>query len=50
MKKEKDGEFERSKTGYPVYPHFPGYPQEYYKAIVTDKNAAENLKVVEPEK
>ena len=50
MKKEKDGEFERSKTGYPVYPHFPGYPQEYYKAIVTDKNAADNLKVVEPEK
>ena len=49
MKKEKDGNFERSKTGYPVYPHFPGYPQEYYKAIVTDKNAADNLRVVQPE-
>ena len=49
MKKEKDGDFERSKTGYPVYPHFPGYPQEYYKAIVTDKNAADNLRVVQPE-
>ena len=50
MKREKNGEFERSKTGYPVYPQFPGYPQEYYKAIVSDSKAAENLKVVEPEK
>lgn len=50
MKREKDGKFERSKTGYPVYPQFPGYPEEYYKAIISDSKAAENLKVVEPEK
>ena len=50
MKREKDGKFERSKTGYPVSPAFPGYPQEYYKAIISDTKAAENLKVVEPEK
>ncbi|MGM9804269.1 MAG: dipeptidase [Muribaculaceae bacterium] len=49
IKKEKDGQFERSATGYPVYPQFPGYPQDYYKAIVSDPKAAENLKVIPPE-
>ena len=49
MKREKDGEFERSNTGYPVYPQFPGYNEEYFRAIVSDPAAAENLKVVPPE-
>ncbi len=49
LKKEKDGQFERSNTGYPVYPEFPGYPEEYFRAIVADPAAAKNLKVVQPE-
>ena len=49
MKREKDGEFERSNTGYPVSPKFPGYNEDYYKAIVSDPAAAENLKVTPPE-
>jgi dipeptidase len=34
IKKEKDGQFERSETGMPVYPHFPDYPEWWYRVIV----------------
>ncbi|HZH71641.1 MAG TPA: C69 family dipeptidase [Mariniphaga sp.] len=34
IKKEKDGRFERSETGMPVYPNFPEYPDWWYKIIV----------------
>ena len=47
VKKEKDGKFERSSDGMPVYPRFPGYDEEYYRSIVDD--AGEKLKVVEPQ-
>lgn len=34
VKKEKNGEFERSPEGLPVYPDFPGYDADYYENIV----------------
>lgn len=34
VKKEKDGEFERTGSGMPAYPSFPGYDEEYYRSIV----------------
>jgi len=34
IKKEKDGQFERSETGMPIYPHFPEYPDWWYRIIV----------------
>lgn len=46
VKKEKDGKFERTPEGMPVYPKFPGYDEKYYRSIVND--AGENLEVVEP--
>lgn len=36
MKKEKDGQFERTPEGLPASPHFPGYSPEYYKSIVRE--------------
>lgn len=35
VKKEKDGKFERTPEGMPVYPDFPGYDENYYRSIVT---------------
>ncbi len=35
VKKEKDGQFERTPEGMPVYPDFPGYDENYYRSIVT---------------
>ena len=46
VKKEKNGEFERTPEGMPAYPYFPGYDEEYYRSIVNDKG--DELKVVEP--
>ena len=46
VKKEKDGKFERTPEGMPVYPHFPGYDEKYYRSIRDD--AGENLRVIEP--
>lgn len=37
VKKEKDGQFERTPEGTPVYPTFPGYNEDYYRSIVNDK-------------
>ena len=45
IKKEKDGKFERSPYGMPVYPAFPGYDEKYYRSIVND--AGENLQVIQ---
>ncbi len=36
VKKEKDGKFELSEDGVPVYPSFPGYDQRYYQNIVKE--------------
>lgn len=43
MKKERDGKFARTPDGYPESPNFPGYNEEYYRAIVRD--AGDRLKV-----
>lgn len=42
-KREKDGQFMYNEYGFPEYPEFPGYSEEYYRAIV--KDAGERLKV-----
>lgn len=34
VKKEKDGQFERTPEGMPVSPNFPGYDERYYRQIV----------------
>jgi dipeptidase len=34
VKKEKDGKFERTETGMPATPNFPGYPEWWYRVIV----------------
>ena len=47
VKKERDGKFERSETGMPVYPNFPGYDERYFRSIVNDPNGGERLKVPE---
>lgn len=46
IKKEKNGEFERTPEGMPAYPKFPGYDKKYYRSIVND--AGVNLEVIEP--
>ena len=43
VKKEKDGKFERSEYGIPVYPDFPGYNEDYYRSIA--KETGDRLKV-----
>ena len=42
-KREKDGQFLYNPYGLPEYPDFPGYSDDYYRAIVED--AGERLKV-----
>ncbi|MBN1767182.1 MAG: C69 family dipeptidase [Prolixibacteraceae bacterium] len=41
--KEKNGNFERTETGMPASPDFPGYPEQWYRSIV--KQTGEKLKV-----
>lgn len=41
--KEKNGHFERTETGMPASPDFPGYPEQWYRSIV--KQTGEKLKV-----
>ena len=36
IKKERDGEFERTETGYPVMPSQPGYSEKWKKAVIQD--------------
>lgn len=45
VKREKNGEFERTETGMPAYPMFPGYSEEYYRSIVADPETARHLRV-----
>ena len=42
-KRDKDGQFLYNAYGIPEYPEFPGYSDDYYRAIVED--AGERLKV-----
>lgn len=43
IKKEKDGQFERTADGMPVQPTFGGYNERYFRSIVND--AGDRLKV-----
>ncbi len=43
VKREKDGNFLRTKDAFPAFPAQPGYNQDFYKTIV--KDAGEKLKV-----
>lgn len=45
IKREKDGEFERTETGVPPYPHFPEYPDWWYRELV--KQTGDHFKVIE---
>ena len=47
VKKEKNGKFERSQYGMPVYPQFPGYDEKYYRSIVDDTEG--RLQVIQPQ-
>ncbi len=44
IKREKDGEFERTETGMPASPIFAGYPDWWYEAIV--KATGDHFKVI----
>jgi dipeptidase len=45
IKREKDGQFERTETGMPPYPIFPEYPEWWYRVII--ENTGDHFKVVE---
>ena len=44
IKKEKGGEFLRTKEGMPESPYQPGYPDWWYEAIV--KSTGDHFKVI----
>ena len=44
VKREKNGEFERTPEGMPEYPMFPGYDERYYRSIAKDPSGGERLK------
>ncbi len=44
VKREKNGEFERTPEGMPEYPMFPGYDERYYRSIAKDPSGGEHLK------
>lgn len=44
VKREKNGEFERTPEGMPEYPMFPGYDERYYRSIAKDPAGGERLK------
>ncbi len=46
--KEKDGAFERTETGVAAYPDQPGYPDDWYRAIINQ--TGDKLKVISKEK
>jgi len=46
IKREKDGQFERTETGMPPSPIFAGYPEWWYKAIAT--STGDNKKMLGP--
>jgi dipeptidase len=43
VKKEENGQFKRNENGLPVMPDFPGYPEWWYRAIVS--STGDHLKV-----
>ena len=43
IKREKDGQFERTETGMPPQPLFPGYPEWWYRIIA--KSTGDHFKV-----
>ena len=45
VKREKDGTFERTETGMPAYPMFPGYSDQFYRSIIADPATADHLRV-----
>ncbi len=45
IKKEKEDQFERNEFGMPVYPHFPEYPEWWYRIIVDQ--TGDHFKVIE---
>jgi dipeptidase len=45
VKRETDGEFERTETGMPRYPHFYGYPDWWYEVII--EKTGDHFKVIE---
>jgi dipeptidase len=45
IKKEKDGQFERTETGMPPYPIFPEYPEWWYRVII--EHTGDHFKVIE---
>jgi dipeptidase len=45
IKREKDGQFERTETGMPPYPVFPEYPDWWYRVII--ENTGDHFKVIE---
>ena len=45
IKREKEGKFERTETGVPPYPHFPEYPEWWYKSLV--EQTGDHFKVIE---
>jgi dipeptidase len=47
IKKEEDGKFKLNEYGLPASPHFPGYPEWWYRAIVN--STGDHFKVIQPE-
>lgn len=45
IKREKDGQFERTETGMPPYPIFPEYPEWWYRVII--ENTGDHFRVME---
>jgi dipeptidase len=45
IKKEKEGQFERTETGFPPYPDFPEYPEWWYRIIV--EQTEDHFKVID---
>jgi dipeptidase len=48
IKREKDGKFERTETGLPASPHFPGYPEWWYRVIADQ--TGDHFKVIDRQK
>ncbi|MBD5213885.1 MAG: dipeptidase [Bacteroidales bacterium] len=49
IKREKDGEFQRTETGMPVSPVYGGYDEKYFRSIVNDPDGGERLRVKDKE-
>ncbi len=47
IKRERDGEFARTRTGMPESPAFGGYDERYFRSIVNDPEGGERLRTYE---